>query len=142
MIETAITYLLTSDNPDGRTGGLVGLRVYPTELPQRPEFPAVVYHVIPGTRRGYTLDGQDGATPFRFQFDCLAETYSGAMALREALRKDLSGLGPLEVPISPPVLILGAFADNEADSAESSQEAAGPRVKRKSLDFIIWTREG
>lgn len=144
MIETALLYLLTDDGSpshDSALGAIIGERLYPVELPQKPAYPAATYQVVRGTARGYTMDGQDGATPFRVQFDLYAETYGQAVAMRRALMRDLSGFQG-EVPTSPPVLIHGAFADNEGDSAESALEPAGPRVKRKSLDFIIWTKEG
>jgi hypothetical protein len=145
MIESAILYLLTSANPTGRLGALIGLDAFPDELPQNPPYPAVVYQMISGPR-GYNMDGRVGTTRFRFQVDCYAETASGAKALRDACLADLSGF-PVEqghsglIPISPPVRIHGVFADNENDSAVAALEAAGPRVKVKSLDFIVWTKE-
>lgn len=141
MIEQALLYLLTSENPTGRLGALIGLRLYPDELPQPPEYPAAVYGVISGVR-GYTMDGPDGATPMRFQFDLYAERASGCTALRAALLADLSGFSGLVSAVSPPVRIHGAFVDNESDSAVPELEAAGPRVKRKRVDFMIWTKEG
>ncbi len=145
MIETALLYLLTSANPSGYLGALIGDRLYPNELPQDATFPAMTYRMISGPR-AKNMDGNVGTTRFRFQFDCFATTSSGAVALREALRKTLDGF-PVEqghsglIPISPPVRIHGAFADNENDSAEPSLEQAGPRLKRKSMDFIVWTKE-
>lgn len=139
-IEDALVYLCTSANPSGELGARIGLRFYPDELPQPPTYPAVVYSII-SARRGYTMDAPDGATAFRFQFDLYAHTARGCRVLRAALQADLEGASG-EVPTSPPVLIQGAFVDNEADSTESPLERSGVRVKRKRVDMIIWTKEG
>lgn len=140
MIENAVLYLLTNARPGGATGAILGDRVYPQELPQKPDYPAVVYQVVSGPR-DYHHDGPSGLVPFRVQFDAYALTSSAAYRLRDAIIRDLSGFKGL-VPTSPPTRIYGAFADNERDSAEPDLEKAGPRVKRKSVDFIIWTKEG
>lgn len=138
--ESGVLWLLTSDNPAGATGEIVGLNVFPfDELPQNPPLPCVLYTVV-SAPRGYTLDGPDGCTPFRFQIDGFARTVRAARALRRAILKDLSGFKG-EVPTSPPVRIFGAFADNEGDSVEPSLERAGQTVKRKRLDFIVWIKE-
>lgn len=139
MIESGLLYLLTSARPGGATGAIIGDRLFPTELPQRPVYPAVVYLIVGGPR-DYHQDGPSGLVPFRVQLDAYAETASGVTALRRAIIADLSGFKGL-VPTSPPTRIYGAFADNERDSAEPDLETAGPRVKRKTLDFIIWTKE-
>jgi hypothetical protein len=145
MIESAVLYLLTSANPAGQLGAIIGLNAFPDELPQKPPYPCVVYQMISGPR-AYNMDGPVGTTRFRFQIDCYALTASGAKDLRAALLADLSGF-PVKhghsglIPISPAVRIHGVFADNENDSAEPSLEQAGPRVKVKSLDFIVWTKE-
>lgn len=138
--ETGVLWLLTSDNPTGATGALVGLNVFPfDELPQDPPYPCVLYTVV-SAPRGYTHDGPDGCTPFRFQIDAFDTTVKAVRRLRLAILKDLSGFKG-EVPTSPPVRIFGAFADNEGDSVESSLERAGQTVKRKRLDFIVWIKE-
>lgn len=139
MIEAAMVYLLSSDNATGATGALVGTRVFPDEFPQKPEYPAIVYQVISGPR-DYTQDGPDNLTEFRVQVDAYATTAAGANALRTAIRNDLSGYAGT-VPISPAVRIQGVFVDNERDSAVPELEKAGPRVKRKTLDLMVWTEE-
>ncbi len=138
--ETGVLWLLTSDNPTGATGAIVGLNVFPfDELPQAPPYPCVLYTVV-SVPRSYNLDGPVGCTPFRFQIDAFARTVSAVRRLRLAILSDLSGFKG-DVPTSPPVRIFGAFADNEGDSVESSLERAGLSVKRKRLDFIVWIKE-
>lgn len=141
MIEEAFLYLLTNANPSGALGLIIGDRLFPDDLPQRPSYPAAVYHVI-SAPRGYTMDGQDGATPFRFQVDLYATTKSEVVAMRRALLRDVSGFAGLVTAVSPAVLIHGVFVDNERDSAVGELEQAGPRIRRKSIDVIVWTKEG
>ena len=138
--ETGVLYLLTSDNPTGATGAIIGLNAFPfDELPQAPPLPCVTYTVV-SAPRGYTHDGPDGCTPFRFQIDGFASTVKGARALRRAILQDLSGFRG-DVPVSPPVRIFGAFADNEGDSVETTLERSGNGIKRKRIDFIVWIKE-
>lgn len=138
--ESAVLWILSSDNAAGATGQIVGENVFPhDELPQNPPYPCVLYTVV-SAPRGYTLDGPDGCTPFRFQVDCFAGTVKAVRALKRAVMRDLSGFMG-EVPTSPPVLIHGAFVDNEADSAEPPLERTGRSVKRKTIDFIVWIKE-
>lgn len=140
MIESAVLYLLTSARPGGALGALIGLDLFPDELPQDPPYPSGTYTVV-SAPRDYNLDGPSGCVPFRVQVDLYAATASGAQALRTAALADLSGFRG-SVPVSPPVRVFGAFADNEGDSAVPELETAGPRVKRKRLDFIVWIKEG
>lgn len=140
MIETGILYLLTNARPGGATGAILANRLFPDELPQKPVYPAATYTVVSGPR-DYHMDGASGLVPFRVQLDLYAETASAVHALRSAVIADLSGFKGT-VPVSPPVSIYGAFADNETDSAEEGLEKAGPRLKRKRLDFIVWIQEG
>jgi len=136
-VEDALLLLLTNG---ARISPLVGLNVFPDELPQKPTYPAIVYQVI-SAPRGYTMDCQDGATPFRIQVDCYAESAFDARRMREAVRRDLGGYQG-EVATSPAVYIHGIFLDNEGDSAEAALERSGSKVKRKRLDLIVWTKEG
>jgi hypothetical protein len=135
----AILWLLTSVNWESATGALIDLNLFPNDLPRNPPYPCIVYRLV-SAPRGYTMQGQDGATPFRFQFDLMAATAAELWALQAAMLADLSGFKGI-VPVSPPVRIQGIFADNETDSAEGELEAPGPRVATKSMDFMIWTKE-
>lgn len=138
--ESAILWILSSANAAGATGQIVGEDVFPhDELPQNPPYPCVLYTVV-SAPRGYTMDGPDGCTPFRFQIDCFAGTVKAVRALKRAVLKDMSGFMGV-VPTSPPVLIHGAFVDNETDSVEAPLERAAVTVKRKSIDFIVWIKE-
>lgn len=139
-VATALLWLLTSENAGSATGALIGLNLFPVELPQKPPSPAVVYNLITVHRR-YTMKGADGATPFRVQIDAFADKVGDLNSLGLAILADLSGFKG-SIPVSPPVIVQGIFADNESDSAETALETSGSRTKRKTFDFMVWIKEG
>lgn len=70
----------------------VGERVYPLALPEDPGLPAIVYRVVSDEPTVTHSDAQDSPTwtgirtsVSRVQFDCLADTYDDAEALRDEL---------------------------------------------------------
>ena len=137
-MEAAILYLLTSARVGGLTGAIVGLRVYPQDLPQKPQLPAVIYMKVSGPR-SYNMDGPGGVTPFRYQFDAIAETVSEAQTLRDAIIADLSGFKG-ELPTSPAITIQGIFIEDDTDSPEPMlKDQAGRKANRKIVDAIFWT---
>lgn len=139
--ESGVLWAITSDNPASRLGVMIGLNAFPHGmLPQDPPFPCCLYTVV-GVRRTSHLDGPDGCSPFRVQFDLYGRTVQESRRMRRSLLADMAALKNLEVPISPPVLIYGAFPDNEADSVDRVLERAGTRVRPKSLDVIVWIKE-
>ena len=140
MLRTVILWLLTSDNAASKTGALVGLNVFPVELPQKPPSPAVVYNQISAHRR-YVMRGPDRVTPFRVQIDAFADTVSALDALGASILADLSGFKGT-IPISPTVDVQAIFADDESDSAETGLETSGSKTKRKRFDFMVWLKEG
>ena len=70
--------------------GLVGKRVYPSKLPQKPTLPAITYQKISGPHV-HSHGGISGLTRPRYQFTCWAEKYSDAKAIAEVLRLALDG---------------------------------------------------
>jgi hypothetical protein len=140
LTRAALLWLLTSDNPVSRTGALIGLNLFPVELPQAPPALAVVYNLISG-KPGYTMQGPTRATPYRYQIDAFANTVAALDDLGAAIIADLSGFRGL-IPVSPSVDVQGIFADNQSDSAEAALETSGSKTKRRSLDFIVWITEG
>lgn len=140
MNPALLLWLLTNVNGGSATGAIIGLDLFPLELPQGHAGPAVVYNLIHAGRK-YNMNGQDGATPYRYQIDAFADVFSDLVALGAAIIADMSGFRGT-VQVSPPVVVQGIFADNETDSAETGLETSGARTKRKSFDFIIWIKEG
>lgn len=132
MIGPALYPLLTGDSV---IASLIGLRVYPLELPQAPTYPAVTYQVITDPRE-YALSGPSNLGEARVQFDCYATRYDAAIALARAVRNRLESFKG--VIGNPPIDVQGAFQIGGGDEFESSTVKAGPRLWRRTLDFTIW----
>lgn len=67
---------------DSGVAALVVGRIYPLQLPQTPTYPAISYQRISNT-------GQNGSTTLResrWQINCWAATYAGAVSLAEAAK--------------------------------------------------------
>jgi len=116
-------------------------RIYPGELPQKPTFPAIVYHQIFDSS-DYTHDGPDGVKRARFQIDCMAERYADAVALKAQALARLSGFkGNVEVG-SPAttVRVQGVFHEGGSDDTASEMLNAGPRVRLKRFEVQCFFR--
>src|SRR6056297_2968858 len=87
-MEAAIIQLLL--DAAGVTG-LVGTRVYPTARPQGSAFPAVVVTRIGGAPE-YASDGETGLQSGRVQIEVFGATYTSTLAVRNAMKTDLSGI--------------------------------------------------
>jgi hypothetical protein len=140
MIESALSYLLSSDYAGSASGAIVGVGVFPDELPQPPPARCIRYQIISGPRH-YSHDGPSGLVNHRVQIEGYGPSAFEANRVRDAVIATLGGFKGT-VPISPPVRIQGAFADNEGDSADRETQPAGPRTFRRRVDFIIWSEEG
>lgn len=114
---------------------LIGERVYPLKLPQRPTLPAVTYQIISGPRR-YTQDGAALPTTFRVQVEFWAGEYEEARAVRDAILPNLSG-AKFEGLGSPPVKLNRIFVDNERDVYQSALAQVGPEIFGKSVDLFV-----
>ncbi len=69
---------------------LIGARLYPQQLPQGTELPAVTYQRIAGQSL-IDHEGAAGIGRARIQLDCWGESYGAAAALADTLRLALSG---------------------------------------------------
>lgn len=128
MIEDDMyTYLQTVS---GLTA-LVSTRIYPNELPQEPDLPAVVYHRITGARTETTGNDSQLAHPM-FQLDAYAATYSAVKAVAEQLRLALQGYSGLwdATPVSA-VRFLGDMDMIEPETGEH----------RVSIEIEVWHEE-
>jgi hypothetical protein len=114
---------------------LVGSRVYPEVLPQRPTYPAIVYQRVT-TARVRSFDGPSGLARPRIQLDCYGSTYAQAKAVAAAVRLALdhktfdAGL----------VHVQGAFLEDERDVRESEGRDVDDE-RRVSMDFFVWHEE-
>lgn len=75
---------------DADVATLVGVRMYPRRLPQKPTLPALVYQRI-ATRRLHDLVAPDGVPRVRMQVTCWAAQPADAYRLAQAVRKRLDG---------------------------------------------------
>jgi hypothetical protein len=119
---------------------IVGDRIYPVEAPDAATFPLVVVTKAGGV--GETdMQGEAGLEGARVQIDCYAIGYAEMVSLRTVVRRFLQGYqgGP---PYSGGACaIQGAFCINDLDLPDSTMKRAGPRLRRRMLEFRIWNTE-
>lgn len=119
---------------------IYGERWYPDTLPDAPTYPAGVLTKIGGPGQ-YDLEGDVGVERSRVQVDLHhADGYAAASGGRRAVREILSGYrgGPTSALACN---VQGMFCINDFDLTEPATERAGPRVRRRVLEFIVWNRE-
>lgn len=83
MIEDALYSIITA-NAD--VTAIIGDRIYPDKLPQKPTLPTLVYYNVGGTPQGQ----HSGAATLeftRFQIDAYAKTSRSAKLLLDAVRQ-------------------------------------------------------
>jgi Protein of unknown function (DUF3168) len=127
MMEAAIRSLLLADSA---VTTLVGTRICPLVLPQKPTLPAITYQRISGQTQ-YTHDGPALARP-RVQIDCWASDYDTAKSLAAAAAAVLSGFKG----ISSGVEIEGVFSAGCREFYEAETRPAP--LYRVSSDYFIW----
>lgn len=125
MIESLVVQRLLADPA---VAALVGERVEPLKLPQKPTLPALVYSRV-STKRVLTHDGPGPERP-RIQVDCWASTPREAKDLAAAVR------ACLDAPELPPGDLLGSFLDNELDLHEPESG-----LYRVMADYFVWAAE-
>lgn len=86
MIEAGLFSLLSTT---AAITTLCGTRIYPAVLPTIPTYPCLRYKLI-SAKAEPTLS-TSGYQRWRIQFDCFANTYASAVALRAAIRSALEG---------------------------------------------------
>ena len=138
IIQTMVNLAL--DDPT--CAALVGDRVYPRQMPDAPTFPLAVITKVYG--RGET--DQAGAVELeeaRVQIDLYTDQgYAALVVLRRAFRELFHGRAHGRGS-SPPnsCAIQRATCMNDVDMTEPTQERAGPRLRRRMLEFRVWNTE-
>lgn len=135
IVETFIALLLE----DATVVALVADRVFPRFMPDAVAFPALVVTKAGGAG-SYDLQGDVGIESARVQVDCYATGAEEVIALRTAVRRLFSGFKGGRTSGSP-CAIASSFCINDLDLSETSTERAGPRLKRRMLEFSVWNRE-
>lgn len=107
---------------------LVGTRVYPSPLPQRPTLPAVTYQRISTLPIQSRDSAAAGFERTRFQFDVWASDVSGRSSVATELRNALATIRQASNPRVDVTLLQDARDFYEADSGRY----------RAVLDAFIW----
>ncbi len=110
---------------------LVGIRMYPVRLPQKPTLPALVIEKI-AKPRVYSQSGDSNLANPTYQFDCWAKTHEDAVALQAELDLALSGFkGTMETTEVGAAFILNVIDDFEPDTA----------LYRQIVDVEFWHKD-
>lgn len=122
-------------------------RIYPTQLPDAPSYPAIVLTKVNG-RGEYDYQGDVGVEEARVQVDIYEQLrddgtggYVSLVDLRTLVRRRLSGFvgGPASSPVSCAIQTCMCITDS--DFPVSDTERAGPRLRRRLLEFMVWNTE-
>ncbi|MEG0818838.1 MAG: DUF3168 domain-containing protein [Brevundimonas sp.] len=116
----------------------VGDRIYPVEWPDAPEFPLIIIQKATGLGETDT-QGEAGIEQTRVQVDVYANGYAEAVRISKKVRMILHGFkgGPEAYPCA----IDRSACINDADLPVPATERAGPRLRRRMSEFMIWNRE-
>lgn len=111
---------------------LIGGRVYPGQLPQRPSLPAITYQRV-STTAVATRDNSGYASLERprFQFDCWGATRKEARTVAAALRHALATFPQASSPRVDVALLANDFDDYEPDTDRH----------RVIMDVFVWYEE-
>lgn len=110
---------------------LVGTRVYPIQLPQRPTLPAITYQRISTLPIQDRDDAHARLERPRFQFDCWAISHAGARAVAQEMRSALASFAQASNPRIDVALMQNEIDDYEPDIGRW----------RVILDAFIWHEE-
>ena len=137
-MEEALRALLAAD---AAVAALVGARIYPVEIPQGADMPALVYTRISGPR-DHAFSGPTGLAMARVQVDAYADpaasasAYASAKGLIRAVRQAVDGYRGASAGTE----IGGIFSDDERDFREEGVSGVSRRA-RVSMDLICWYQE-
>lgn len=132
MIATGLRTLLLGDS---NITAIIGTRLYPIQLPQKPTLPALTYFRVSGEEQASNSGSQDYGWA-RFQIDAWAETFNEAETLANLVKERLHGFsGTVSNSDSPPLswVFQGIFAMTMRDFYEPE-----PKQYRVSRDYMMW----
>lgn len=138
MIIETIRAVLLEDAP---IAAAFGTRGYPVQLPDAPTYPAFVLTKIVGTEE-YVFAGPVGVERARVQIDVYStEGYADLVEKKDLIKRRLSGFtgGPSGSPPSCAIQECRCITDSDFPIADT--ERAGPRLRRRLLEFIVWNTE-
>lgn len=115
-------------------------RVHPVQAPDAPSYPMAVVHKVSGFGV-YDLQGDAGLEDGRVQIDIYDdEGQAHLLLVKTAVRRFFSGFKGGE-QVGRPCAIDSCMCINDFDLNEPSTERAGPRIKRRVLEFRVWNTE-
>lgn len=130
---------------DGAIAALVADRVYPVSLPDAPTYPNIVVSRVGGVGE-YDMQGDAGIEQLRLQVDIRGDAGAAqVVAIKELVRAAVTERPPRQPQSpAPSCAIDSAKCINDMDSPagypESATVRAGPRVRRRMLEFRIWAK--
>lgn len=136
IVETIVHILM--ETPE--VAAIVGARVFPDVIPEASDYPCVVVQKAYAMGE-YTNDGDAGIEDARVQVDCYsADGATAVVALKKAVRGKLSGFKGGRASGSP-CAIDACFCINDVPMPVPEAIRAGPRLRRRMLEFRVWNRE-
>lgn len=134
------TYVIEMLKEDPAVAAWAGDRIWPRQTPDAPTFPCIVVTKVSG--RGETdLVGAVDLEEARLQVDCYSDKgQADVVHGRNVVRRLLHGATSTG-PESAPCVIQRATCTNDMDLQEALAERAGPRLRRRMLEFRIWNHE-
>lgn len=114
---------------------LAGQRIYPLRALQTAQRPLVIYQRISATRE-HSHDGPSGLARPRFQFRCVANSFSQARGLADAVRGALDGYQGTVGGVRIDAIVFQNELDT--DDAAMDEDATTASVL---MDFYVWHGE-
>lgn len=131
--EAALFSLLTEGSPNA-VAAIVGTRVFPDVLPQKPTLPAIRLQRISTPRSQYrTLDGRANYASPRFQIDCFTLSRSSAIALAQAVYGLLEGFTGTVASLRVDFI----STEDEGGDIEVDAGPDGSDIYRQRLDVFL-----
>jgi len=128
-LDTGIRSLLSAD---ATVAGLVGTRIYPTEIPEGNSWPAILYR-RPETSRDATFDTA-GTPKATLQVSCFASTAADSIALANAVMNVLADYRGAAADVN----ILDCLFLDEQDGWDYEKSEIG--IYWRDLKFQIFYR--
>jgi len=137
IVETLVEDILKQE-PE--INGPVGGRIFPRQLPDATAYPAIVVTKVSGNP--FYQNGQEaGVSTARVQVDCYDDRgYAAAVRLEKAVRGKLSALKNFNQS-GAACTIDSIRCINDTDMGEPGTERAGPRLRRRMLEFAVFYKE-
>lgn len=112
--------------------------VYPVDWPDAPTYPLAIVQLA--SSRGETdLKGEAGIEEDRVQVDVYATQYADAVDIARDVRRMFHGISG--GPKAAPCVINRSACISMADLPVKDAERAGPRLRRRMLEFSVWNKE-